>query len=320
MLAVGSVAGLLIFKRGVPFSWQLSLTWIVALLLVIRPRLRIQRLVRDWLPLLAIVLAYEWVRGLIFELHRPVNYTFPISADRALFGTLPVVWLQRKLLNPSRPALWEIGPALLYASHFVLPIAIGAWLYVKQPERWRLYRVVVAVAFGIALLGYVLFPVAPPWMASELGLIPPILRSSARGWTFIGLPIARDFTDYGVHYGNPVAAMPSVHAALPVVYLIVLWPSSRWPLRVILSLYAISMSFSLVLGGEHYFIDVVAGWATAVVASLVGLVVLRHLDGVSDRGARAVDVDEQNARPPRFTAEDPGGHAAALNPRPRGVR
>lgn len=265
--ALASIAALLTVRRGVPFSWQLSTIWAVALLLLLRPRLRMQRVLLDWLPLLAIIVAYEWTRGLVYELHRPVNYSFAISADRFLFGAVPVIPLQRALLNPQRIAPWEVLPSLLYASHFIAPLAVGAWLYARDRATWLRYRAAVTLTFAIALVGYVVFPMAPPWMASEMGLIEPIMRSSARGWSYIGFPIARDLSDYGVRYGNPVAAMPSVHAALPMVYALILWRRSGWIARALLIAYTFAMALALVLGGEHYAIDVLAGWFTAGVAT-----------------------------------------------------
>ena len=46
---------------------------------------------------------------------------------------------------------------------------------------------------------------------------------------------------------------------------VALWPlaRSRW-LRVPLVLFPLAMAFTLVYGGEHYVIDILAGWAASV--------------------------------------------------------
>jgi membrane-associated phospholipid phosphatase len=60
---------------------------------------------------------------------------------------------------------------------------------------------------------------------------------------------------------NPVAAMPSLHSAVPWLMAIALWKFRyvRW----LALLYAASMSFAVVYLGEHYFVDALAGLISA---------------------------------------------------------
>jgi membrane-associated phospholipid phosphatase len=63
-------------------------------------------------------------------------------------------------------------------------------------------------------------------------------------------------------YANPVAAMPSLHGAFAVLAVVFFLPRTRhrfWPL---LLAYPLLMALTLVSTGEHYVIDVVAGWIT----------------------------------------------------------
>jgi membrane-associated phospholipid phosphatase len=64
---------------------------------------------------------------------------------------------------------------------------------------------------------------------------------------------------------NPVAAMPSLHAGFPFLVFLVLtrvWPRWGWMSIV----YPLAMSFAVVYMGEHYVIDVLAGFLYALVA------------------------------------------------------
>ena len=83
-------------------------------------------------------------------------------------------------------------------------------------------------------------------------------------------PVARygNFFEAGSaeHYGNNVAAMPSLHAAYALLVVLFLWRLSPWWVRPLLALYPPAMAFSLVYGGEHYIVDCVAGWAYAAFA------------------------------------------------------
>jgi membrane-associated phospholipid phosphatase len=73
----------------------------------------------------------------------------------------------------------------------------------------------------------------------------------------------------GAAYSNSVAAMPSLHAAIPMMLLVFFWPEVRTRGKIGLSFYAGSMALVLVYGGEHYVADVLAGWLYAIVVTVV---------------------------------------------------
>ena len=137
-------------------------------------------------------------------------------------------------------------------------------LWVRERDAWlRWMRRYVAINFG-ALAVYIVYPMAPPWMASELGYIDAYLpRITSRGWADLGLG-RFDLVLQGV--GNPVAAMPSLHAGIAfLVAMYGIW-RLRSPLRWLLVLYPLAMSFALVYFAEHYVVDILAG---VVLAALV---------------------------------------------------
>jgi len=233
------------------------------------------RFVRDWsIPMVGLVI-YFYSRGLTDELGLPVHFTWPIRFDEALSdlfggdGTLPTVWLQERLcgdpcLRESEPRWFDVFFTTVYASHFLTGLTIAAVLWVRKREEWlRWMRRYVAINFG-ALVCYIVYPMAPPWMASEEGYIPEAIpRLTGRGWRDLGLG-RFDLILQGV--GNPVAAMPSLHAGITfLVAMYGVW-RLRTPLRHLLVLYPIAMSVTLVYYGEHYVVDVLAG---AVLAALV---------------------------------------------------
>ena len=83
--------------------------------------------------------------------------------------------------------------------------------------------------------------------------------------------------------------MPSLHAgcALLVALLPLAVGEHRW--RAALLVYVMLMAFTLVYTGEHYVVDVVAGWLTAGAAIAVGAAVRRHR---SPRRLQASVLDE----------------------------
>jgi membrane-associated phospholipid phosphatase len=61
---------------------------------------------------------------------------------------------------------------------------------------------------------------------------------------------------------NDVAALPSLHAAYPLLLLLFFWGAGR-TVRLGLGAYVLAMAFTLVYTGEHYVSDIVVGWAYA---------------------------------------------------------
>ena len=69
-----------------------------------------------------------------------------------------------------------------------------------------------------------------------------------------------------------VAAIPSLHAALPMLVAVVLWGRRRW-LNVVLACYPLAMAWTLVYAGEHFMFDILVGWTYAIA---IGLVAVRY--------------------------------------------
>jgi membrane-associated phospholipid phosphatase len=239
------------------------------------PRRYHLRFVRDWsIPLIGLII-YFYSRGLTDNLGFPVHYSMPIRFDEFVSrifgggGTLPTEGLQHALcgnpcLRESDPRWYDVFFTTVYASHFLTGLTIAAVLWVRERDEWlKWMRRYVAISFG-ALVVYIVYPMAPPWMASEDGYIrEAIPRLTGRGWRDLGLG-RFDLVLQGV--GNPVAAMPSLHAGITfLVAMYGIW-RLRTPLRFLLVLYPLAMCTTLVYYGEHYVVDVLAG---ALLAAIV---------------------------------------------------
>jgi membrane-associated phospholipid phosphatase len=160
-----------------------------------------------------------------------------------------------------------------------------------------------------AFVTYWGYPAAPPWLAAQWGHLPPVARTIPVMWTNSGIHVARELVGLTVHYTDPVAAIPSLHAATPLLICLVCWRYGR-AVRVLSTAYVIAMGFTLVYVGEHYVVDLVIGWAYAVV---VYVVLERVRMRVAARRRRAVAL----APPP---APQPVGEPGyAVVDAPRGV-
>ncbi|MEN3313083.1 MAG: hypothetical protein V7645_2412, partial [Actinomycetota bacterium] len=126
--------------------------------------------------------------------------------------------------------------------------------------------------FGILIvtvlgeITFLLLPTAPPWMAGDLGLLPPVHHIIRDGLPHLG------FTELAAHKDEPgtynlVAAVPSLHAAWPMLGLLVIrtYRLPRW-LFALQTLQLAGVLFAIVYTGEHYVFDALAGIAYAVVS------------------------------------------------------
>lgn len=258
-----------IIEYGIPVDRIAVLLWMLGAFLVAsigRSRSDIAQMIRDWLVLVAIYMAYDYSRGTADQWGIGVNYTLLRDIDRLVFfGNDPGVWLQEHLLR-SDPRWYDVGGAIVYMLHFVLPVVPLAALRVRQRTEWLRYVRRFSLTLGIAVSVFIVFPAAPPWMASEKGYFPPIQRITGRGWWELNLKTVSQTLDRGAAVLNAVAAMPSLHAGLSL--LVALWftrNAKRW-IRMIALLYPLAMTTALVYFGEHYVIDCIIGFAVVMTA------------------------------------------------------
>ena len=235
-----------------------------------KPMREQRAMVRDWAILVALLFAYEYSRGIADQLGTRVHMTAIRDIDRFLFfGNDPNVWVQNHF-NISRKVSWyELPLAVVYMTHFVFPVAIAVVLWLSNRRQWDRYMRRFALLLGAGVATYILFPVAPPWMAARDGYMGDIARITARGWRSMGLSTVSKVFDRGKEITNPVAALPSLHAAfsLLVVVFFFKWMSTPW--RIISLILPVSMAFALVYFGEHYVTDILLGWIYVGAASYV---------------------------------------------------
>jgi hypothetical protein len=215
-----------------------------------------------------VLTAYDLARGGADGWLAPTHFLPQADVDAWLFGgTVPTVWLQQHLHQPGHVQWFEVAAFLVYVSHFFITPLLAAALWLR--DRWRFRRFAASLAL-LTLLGcitFVAFPAAPPWMASEHGLIEPSTRLIPQLWTWIGVGASDGLVGTGYRYANDVAAVPSLHAALALLVAMSVWPR-RWWARALVAAYPLAMAFAIVYTGEHYVADVLLGWLYAVASFL----------------------------------------------------
>ncbi len=257
---------------GIPVQRELVVAWTCGALacasLGRHPR-QILQLLFDWLPILLVLSAYDFTRGAADSLGIGVHAQTMIDFDRALFfGETPTEWLQAHLNDPGVINAWDVAFTLVYTSYFIVPFALAGVLWIRDRLAFlRFTKRLVSLALA-GLATYILFPAVPPWMASDMGLLGEVHRTTAEGWEVLGGGTAGLFSK-GQASVNLVAAVPSLHAAITALVAIFLWSRVRPSLRPLLALYPLAMGLTLIATGEHYFFDILLGWlyAGAVMAA-----------------------------------------------------
>jgi hypothetical protein len=229
---------------------------------------------RDWWKPLLLLVVYWLVRGLADQIGIPAHYTMPVRVDEWLgLGEAPTVrmqdaWCGQPCVRSLPPRWYDVLLTTVYASHFLTALTLAGVLWVRNRAEWVrwLRRYITLLFAGLAI--YIVYPMAPPWMAARDGYLPEVHRITSRGWSaleFHGVDLHRQtMIMWGM--GNKVAAMPSLHAG--IACLVAFWFITRLhsPWRWLVLLYPVAMSLALVYFAEHYVVDAIAG---ALLALLV---------------------------------------------------
>lgn len=278
-------------EDGLPTDRVVLLGWVLTGLLAhaaVDGWRRVVRLLVEWLPVVALLLAYDETRGFADRLGMPIHVTEPAAVDRWLGGgVLPTVWLQQVL----GADWWKALAALVYGSHFVVTPLLLCALWVRDRRLWGRYVRLVLALSAAGLVTYVLYPAAPPWLAAKDGVIEHIHRLSATGWDVLGLPHAGALLADSQGQVNQVAAVPSLHTAFAVLTCLVLFPvAHRWWQRAGLVAYAVLMPLVLVWAGEHYVVDTLLGALYAAAVVLLAALVRRCTRAPTDQVPAPVPV------------------------------
>jgi hypothetical protein len=178
-----------------------------------------------------------------------------------------LIHLERTLHVFVEPSVqtWTIGTGFLddaaswmyLNSHFVVTTCTLAFVYMFRNEHFYFVRNMFMVAMGFALIGYVIYPTAPPRMLPEFGFVDTVA----------------DFT--GVSESsvdalfNPFAAVPSMHVCFAIMLSFPMIRMARhgW-VKALWVAYAPVVTFVVVATGNHWVFDAFTGMLVAGVSAV----------------------------------------------------
>jgi hypothetical protein len=140
-------------------------------------------------------------------------------------------------------------------AHVTVTLSVLAWCWLRRPELYRTARNALVLINLMGLTVFLLLPVAPPRLLPGGGYVDAVALAG-----------------FGASHGGPVAAdqfgaLPSLHLAWAVwstVVLIRMLPRTSWA-RMSWA-YPVLVTTVVVVTGNHYLLDAVAGTAVALAA------------------------------------------------------
>jgi membrane-associated phospholipid phosphatase len=176
----------------------------------------------------------------------------------------------------------DIASYMYVNSHYMITTTALAFLYLAHNRSFYFVRNMFMVAMFLALVGYVVYPTAPPRFMPEWGFEDSVAK-------FTGLP--SDSATVNALY-NPFAAVPSMHVAFA---LMIGWPLARlvrWRvLKVFWIVYPFMVTFVVISTGNHFWTDAALGAMVAGVSACVSHALLArarpHAWAFSPAGAEA---------------------------------
>ena len=230
----------------------------------------------------ATYMAYRLVRGWIDD---------PQGAAIAFQNGRDIIGLEQSLGIFFEPRIQELlGPTSLIAdasswvylnAQVTVTLAALTYLYLRHNRSFYFVRNMFVVAWAIALLGYALFPTAPPRFFPEWGFTDSVAD-------FTGVDPSAD--DGASALFNPYAAVPSMHVAFALMIAIPLAKLAKTrPVRWFWTGYPLLVTFVIVMTANHFVVDAVLGAATAVcdATAAVWLARARPVWGFNTAPARA---------------------------------
>ncbi|MGW4203517.1 phosphatase PAP2 family protein [Streptomyces sp. NPDC004726] len=216
-------------------------------------RLRSPRRPRIWFEVLLIAVSY-WMYSLI-------RNAVPEQKAQALKNA-DWIWdfehslgmaVEHSVNQAVNSVTWLIVSMNYYYAtlHFIVTIGVLVWLYRWHPGRYAAARLVLFATTGVALVGYYLYPLAPPRLMNGEGFIDTVLVHETWGSMASG-----DLKNMS----NQYAAMPSMHIGWSVWcgVIILVVASAPWA-KILGLLYPVATLVVIVATANHFWLDAVGG-------------------------------------------------------------
>ncbi len=170
----------------------------------------------------------------------------------------------------STPLVIDFASWMYINAQSSVTLAAIVYLYLFHNASFYFVRNMFIVALAIAIVGYVVFPTAPPRFMPEWGFFDAVAD-------FTGV----DHDSVAVNaLFNPYAAVPSMHVGFALMIGVPLARLARHRVtRIAWALYPLLVTFVIVATANHFIVDAVLGGMTAAAAAWVAAWMARARPG-----------------------------------------
>jgi membrane-associated phospholipid phosphatase len=207
---------------------------------------------------------YELARGLVgADTAEADGHAHRVVALERSLHLLFEANLQRAV--QTLPGLTSLLGVAYLTLHLAVTVAVLLWLHRRRPEGFPFVRTALLLASGLALVGFLVYPTAPPRLAG-VGILD----------TVSGQHVDLNRGLVSALY-NPYAAMPSMHIGYALLVAVALLRHGRRLLvRAIGALYPPFVLLVIVATGNHFFLDAAAGALVAGLAAALAALLMRR--------------------------------------------
>lgn len=216
-------------------------------------RLRAARHPSIWFEIVLIAVSY-WTYSLVRNAV-PEQRTQALDNAEWVWRTEHVLGIavEQSINHAANGVTWLILAMNYYYAtlHFIMTIGVLVWLYRRHPGRYAATRLVLFATTGVALLGYYLFPLAPPRLMRGDGFIDTVQVHHTWGSMASGNL---------ANMSNQYAAMPSMHIGWSVWcgLTIAALAGPLW-VRALGALYPVLTLTVIVCTANHFWLDAAGG-------------------------------------------------------------
>ena len=209
-----------------------------------------------------------------------VHIIEPYNFEKLLFG----IQCEDRLLTPNEyyaentSSVKDLLAGIFYLTWVPLPVFYGMWLFFKDRSMLLKFSFAFLLTNLMGFLIYYSYPAAPPWYMMIHGNIenfniPGNAANLMRFDALIGSPIFENMYNKNA---NVFAAIPSLHAAYPIIlFYFGLKKKYKW-LSILFFIDIIGIWFAAVYSLHHYIIDLILGGFCALFAIFVFELVSRR--------------------------------------------
>ncbi len=203
----------------------------------------------------------------------PVHLSEPYQIEKDLFGiqTASGILTPNEYFLENGSSFLDFITGLFYLSWVPLPLFAALYFYKRDRLHKLKFGLVFLMTNIIGFCVYYSYPAAPPWYVDIYGFIEnyDIPGNAAQLLNFDKLINYPLYENMYTKNANVFAAIPSLHAAYPVVTFYFCLKKRYWGLSSIMFITMIGIWFSAVYSFHHYLIDVILGVFCALIAILL---------------------------------------------------